>query len=425
MFTQSFKRAVSATIAALLLTASYVSAQNEESNLKITRRQDSEKHDGRTTPVAELSREASFARIHPENAPHSARKSRQRAQTRAESVSAFARLRQAASAPTIQSFATGGGDINEIEPNDHVAQGISLPVNIFGETRFDGDVDFFAFMALAGQRITVEPFAARLRDSNLVADIALFDASGNLLASDTGNETDDPLIRYVPAHDQVLIVGIADADDLGGSSFDYLLNITRGEDIDEVEPNDRAAQALPNVPVTVFGDIDGRNDVDFYSFMGTIGDTLIVDADAEVLGSRLDAEINLLDPAMGVEYFYNDQYDGDDPRFNIVLPYTGRYVIGVGAFSSDSRGFYRLNLSLVSSSGAPIITSITRVSKKLIEVTGTGFTNGSLVEVNGDTRNTTFINSGTLRAKVKSRVGDVITVLNPPDDRRSNPLLVQ
>ncbi|HEX8089222.1 MAG TPA: PPC domain-containing protein [Blastocatellia bacterium] len=425
MYTRSFKRAVSATIAALLLTASYVCAQNEESNLKITRRQNSEKQGIRATQVAGLSREASFARIHPENVPLPARKSRQRAQTRAESLSRFASSRQAASAPTIQSFATGGGDINEIEPNNRVAQGVSLPVNIFGEIRFDGDIDFFAFTALAGQRITVEPFAARLRDSNLVADIALFDAAGNLLASDTGNESGDPLIRYVPTHDQVLIAGIADADDLGGSSFDYLLNITRGEDIDEIEPNDQAAQGLSNVPVTVFGDIDGRNDVDFYSFLGTIGDTLIVDVDAEVLGSRLDAEINILDPATGIEYFYNDQYDGDDPRFNIVLPYTGRYVIGIGAFNSNSRGFYRLNLSLISSSGAPIITGISRVSKKFIEVTGTGFTNGSLVEVNGDTRKTTFINSGTLRAKVKSRAGDIVTVLNPPDDRRSNPLLVQ
>jgi hypothetical protein len=407
------------------LTASYVCAQNEESNLKITRRQNSEKQGIRATQVAGLSREASFARIHPENVPLPARKSRQRAQTRAESLSRFASSRQAASAPTIQSFATGGGDINEIEPNNRVAQGVSLPVNIFGEIRFDGDIDFFAFTALAGQRITVEPFAARLRDSNLVADIALFDAAGNLLASDTGNESGDPLIRYVPTHDQVLIAGIADADDLGGSSFDYLLNITRGEDIDEIEPNDQAAQGLSNVPVTVFGDIDGRNDVDFYSFLGTIGDTLIVDVDAEVLGSRLDAEINILDPATGIEYFYNDQYDGDDPRFNIVLPYTGRYVIGIGAFNSNSRGFYRLNLSLISSSGAPIITGISRVSKKFIEVTGTGFTNGSLVEVNGDTRKTTFINSGTLRAKVKSRAGDIVTVLNPPDDRRSNPLLVQ
>lgn len=430
MFMQSFKRAVAAIIAALLLTASFagaqfVGAQNEEANLKITRQQNSERRSARSTPIAQLGRDSSFARLHPDNTGNPVRRNRKRDPVSAEGAHAFARSRQTASAPVLQSFATGSGDINEIEPNDLIAQGVSLPVNIFGEIRFDGDVDYFAFAALSGQQITVEPFAARLQGSDLVADIALFDASGNLLASDTGNESNDPLIRYVPPRDQVLIAGIADADELGGRAFDYLLNITRGEDIDETEPNDRRAQGLSTVPVTVFGDINGRDDVDFYSFIGTAGQTVIVDIDAEVLGSRLDAESNLLDPETGVEYFYNDQHDGDDPRFNIVLPYTGRYVVGIGAFNSNSSGFYRLNISLVSSSGAPIITKVTRISKKFIEVTGAGYTGGSIVEVNANARSTTFINSGTLRAKVKSRVGDVVTVSNPPDDRRSNPLVVQ
>jgi len=429
MYMQSFKRAISATAAALLLTASLVGAQNEEPLLKITRpqhsQQSSQKPYDRIAPVAEVGRDASFARIHAEHSARSGENRPRRQRMRAESLSPFARSRQGATAPSLLSFATGGGDISELEPNNLVAQGVSLPVNILGEISVDGDVDFFAFFALAGQQITVEPFAARLRRSDLVADIALFDASGNLLASNTGNEDEDPLIRYVPSSDQILIVGIADADDFGGRSFDYLLNITRGNDIDEAEPNDRAAQSVASVPATVFGDIDGQNDVDFYSFIATAGQTLIVDIDAEVLGSRLDPEVNLLDPQTGTEYFYNDQYDGDDPRYNIVLPYTGRYVIGVGAFNSNSSGFYRLNLSLVASTGAPIVTSVVRISKKLIEIAGAGFTSGATVEVNGKERKTTFINSGTLRAKVKSRVGDVVTVSNPPDDRRSNPLLVQ
>jgi hypothetical protein len=422
---QSFKRAVSATIAALFLTASFVGAQNEESNLKITSRHNAEKQSRRSTPIAEMDRDSSFARLHPERAARTAPKTQKRQRMSAEKVSAFARARQAASAPTIQSFATGGGDIDEVEPNGLVAQGVSLPVNIFGEISFNGDVDFFAFSALAGQRITIEPFAARLRNSEMVADIALFDASGSLLASDTGDERTDPLIRFVPTSDQVLIVGIADIDDFGGPAFDYLLNITRGVDVDELEPNDRTAQSLSTVPVTIFGDIDGTRDVDFYSFIGTAGQTIIVDIDSEVIGSRLDAEVNLLDPESGAEFFFNDQYDGDDPRFNIVLPYTGRYVIGVGAFDTNSSGFYRLNVSLVASTGAPILTRVTRLSKKLIEVTGAGFTSASRVEVNSDTRKTTFINSGTLRAKVKAKVGAVVTVSTPPDDRRSNPLVVQ
>ena len=147
--------------------------------------------------------------------------------------------------------------------------------------------------------------------------------------------------------------------------------------------------------------------------------------DAEVLGSRLDPEVNLTDPETGAELFYNDQYDGDDSRFNIVLPYTGRYIIGIGAFNLSSTGFYRLNASLVSGAGAPLITQVTQLSKKFIEVTGTGFEAGATVNVNGSDRKTTFVNNGTLRAKVKSRTADAVTVANPPDDRRSNPLILQ
>jgi hypothetical protein len=331
----------------------------------------------------------------------------------------------AAAAPRIQSFGTGGGDITEDEPNDSVAQAVSLPVNVFGRIRFIQDVDFFAFQGLAGEQITLEAFAARYAGSELVAEIALFNSAGALLSFSIGDEVSDPIIRYVPAADEVLIVGITDADSFGGIDFEYLLNITRGVDVEEDEPNDRVAQSVRDPGFTIFGEISNRRDVDFYSFVASAGQTLIVDVDAEVIGSRLDPEINISDPQTGAEFFYNDQHDGDDPRFNIVLPYTGRYVIGIGAFASNSGGFYRLNASLVPASGAPIITGVTRLEKKLIEVQGSGFAPGARVWVNGKARKTTRLDSGTLRAKVKARVGDTVTVSNPPDDRRSNPLIVQ
>lgn len=424
MYAQSFKRAVAATAGALLMAASLATAQSGEPYLKITRPQSAEKQYNRTTPKLELDRDANLARIRPEGAKRHHKRQLNRNRIQANGTSSVRRAERV-SAPQIQSFGTGGGDTFELEPNDRIAQAVSLPVNIFGEVAVDGDVDFFAFEALAGQQITIEAFAARVQGSLLIADLALFDASGNLLDAQSGDEDDDPFIRYTSLSSQVLIVGIADADDLGGSSYDYLINITRGVDVEEAEPNDRAAQVLPGLPVTVFGEIESRQDVDFYSFEALAGQTLIVDVDAEVIGSRLDPEINVSDPQFGVEYFYNDQEDGDDSRFNIVLPNTGRYVVGVGAFNGNSRGFYRLNVSVVNGAGAPVITSATRLAKKSLEITGAGFTEGTVVEVNGVARKTTFINSGTVRAKVKARVGNVVTVRNPPDDRRSNPLVFQ
>jgi hypothetical protein len=57
-------------------------------------------------------------------------------------------------------------------------------------------------------------------------------------------------------------------------------------------------------------------------------------------------------------------------------------------------------------------------------VVGTGFSEGTVIEVNSRRVKTSIITSGTLRAKAKVKVGHVVTVANPPDDRRSNPLIV-
>ena len=421
MLKQSMKRVCVVALSLLLLTANLVMAQ--EPTLKITRPAGLEKTFSRNTLTAKLERDSAFRRLQGEVVVSGQTKNRDRKPANTRAI--WEKLFQVASIPTLQSLGTGGGDINEIEPNHVIAQGVSLPVNIFGRISFDGDVDYFAFQGRAGQQIVIEPFATRLRNSDLVADIALFNSLGQQIQRDFGDDSDDPLIRYTPLQDEIFIVGITDVDDFGGLSYDYLLNITRGVDVDESEPNDRTAQGLPSLPATVFGDISVRNDVDFYSFVAAAGQTLIVDVDAEVLGSRLDAEINVTDPQTGLEFFFNDQFDGDDPRFNIVLPYTGRYVLGVGAFNSNSTGFYRLNASLASQTGAPLITRVTRLAKKLFEVEGLGFSIGTIVEVNGVVRNTSNLTPGILRAKGKIRAGDIVTVINPPDARRSNPMLVQ
>src|SRR5262249_9785080 len=137
------------------------------------------------------------------------------------------KTRIAATAPpdfAVSSFGAGGGDIDEIEPNDPIAQAVSLPVNIFGNISFNGDLDYFAFQGFAGQPVVIEAFAARFRHSNLFADIALFNSSGQQLSRSIGDAQNDPLIRYTPQSDGILIVGIADVEDFGGANYNYLLN---------------------------------------------------------------------------------------------------------------------------------------------------------------------------------------------------------
>jgi hypothetical protein len=430
MLSQSLRRKVSLALATIFLSFGLVTAQ--EPPLRITRPQDSDKPNLKTTATLELEKDTAFRRLNNEESKSELNIEKKANGKRSEinKANTLKKVRTSAQVPDFnqiesQSFSTGGGDITEIEPNGTIAQAVSLPVNIFGQMGFDSDIDFFAFQGLAGQPIVIEPFATRLRRSDMIADIALFNSTGQLLVRSIGDENDDPLIRFTPSTNEVLVIGIADVDDFGGSSYQYVLNITRGVDVSEQEPNDQQAQSLTAIPATVFGDITVRTDIDFYSFIGQMGETLIVDVDAEVLGSRLDPEINLSDPQTGAEFFYNDEYDGSDSRFNIVLPYTGRYVIGIGSFQSNSTGFYRLNISAVSGNGAPIITSVTRTAKKQIEIVGTGFNSGVKVEVNSVRRKTTIISNGVLHAKVKARVGDVVTVVNSPDDRRSNLLVIQ
>ena len=227
MYLQSFKRSLVATATALVLTASFVAAQDNDVLPEIKRPRTHTRENTRVTPSVKLEKALVFDRIGPGGGGRPPR--RRRIELRTFNKAAHkARNWQAATGIAPQGFGTGGGDIFEVEPNDQVAQSVSLPVNIFGEISVDGDVDFFAFQGLAGQAVAVEPFAARLRNSDLIADIALFDSAGRLITSDFGDEATDPLIRFTPSRDEVLIVGIADAEDFGGRDFDYVLNITRG-----------------------------------------------------------------------------------------------------------------------------------------------------------------------------------------------------
>src|SRR5690349_13538014 len=159
MFSPSLKRAIAATAAALLLTVRFVTAQDNQTALKITGPSNAEKSYKRNTPTIELNHASAFQRLRDQGSiqAQSLQQSKALRQRAAEHslVNAFARKSQVASAPAIQSFATGGGDRDEVEPNDTIAQGVSLPVNLFGEISTILDVDYFAFEALAGQQITV------------------------------------------------------------------------------------------------------------------------------------------------------------------------------------------------------------------------------------------------------------------------------
>jgi hypothetical protein len=327
---------------------------------------------------------------------------------------------------TSGSVGTGSGDINEIEPNDQVAQNVFMPANIGGQINPSGDQDFYAFPCFSGEQINIEAFASRIPGSQLVADLALFDSAGNIITESVGDGVNDPLIQTVATSNGIMIAGITDAGGFGGSHFVYLLSIDGGVDVDEVEPNNSTPQALPASNATVFGQVNSSSDTDLYSFNGTQGQTIIVDLDAALFGSSLVAALTLTDPATGIQYFKSDHNDGNDPRFNIVLPFTGPYVIGVVPIDGSTNGFYRMNLSFVPGDGSPVVIGATHSKPKVITVTGGGFDPiNSIAEVNGNQVATGIDSGHSLRAHSKARPGAVVTVANLPDLRRSNPILVQ
>jgi hypothetical protein len=326
---------------------------------------------------------------------------------------------------TAGSISTGSGDINEVEPNDQVAQNVFMPANIEGVIAPSLDQDFFAFPCFAGEQINIEAFASRIPGSLLVADIGLFDSAGNLITESVGDGVQDPLIQFVATADGILFAGITDVDGFGGANFVYLLSIAGGVDVDEVEPNNTTPQALPASATTVFGQLTSSSDTDLYSFSGAQGETVIIDVDAALFGSPLVSAVTLTDSTTGTQYFSSDHNDGNDPRFNIVLPATGAYVIGVVPIDGSPGGFYRMNVSLVPGANSPLVTAVTRLKAKVISVTGVGLNLSSIVEVNGKQVDTTVVDKGQLNARSKAKPGAVVTVANLPDLRRSNPLILQ
>jgi hypothetical protein len=211
-----------------------------------------------------------------------------------------------------------------------------------------------------------------------------------------------------------------------------VLNVTVANppDIGEQEPNDTAGNAdILQVPTVAFGFSDFADDLDVYAFQATREQTLIVDVDADLFLSLMDPVVELFD-RNGDFLFGVDDTDGLDPRFNIILPYSGTYYLAVS--NRDLAGgngfYYSVNLSLQSAALAPRVERFKIIDGELRRIFGNGFTRagiGSHAEINGE-----LVSSSAVPQRPKTRVkvnppqpirrGDVVTVVNP-DGRRSNP----
>lgn len=124
-----------------------------------------------------------------------------------------------------------------------------------------------------------------------------------------------------------------------------LPGVGQGETPDDpYEPNDRPddARSIALPFTSESARIAPAGDRDVYAFELAKPGRVIMDVDAEAIGSALDAMLVLMDPD-GRPVAMNDDDEGLDPRIDTDLD-AGRYVLMVRSFNGTSTGAYRLRV---------------------------------------------------------------------------------
>ncbi len=124
----------------------------------------------------------------------------------------------------------------------------------------------------------------------------------------------------------------------------------------ETEPNQppAAAQSVA-LPASVWGAISFRGDVDQFAFQAKKGETIVAELAAKSLGSQLNGQLVLTNPASDVVASNNDFDAGGDSLVAYTIPADGRYQVRVHdlGFMGSEKHDYRLSLGAF-----PIVTGV-------------------------------------------------------------------
>lgn len=116
----------------------------------------------------------------------------------------------------------------------------------------------------------------------------------------------------------------------------------------EAEPNDSQKTPMrPNgFPLVLSGWIERPGDRDVYAFAAKEKQTVLLDAEARRIGSRLDSVMRVLD-ATGKELAANDDAVGKDSRLSFTAPAAGEYLVEVRNLTPQGGDeyYYRLKIS--------------------------------------------------------------------------------
>lgn len=157
--------------------------------------------------------------------------------------------------PRLFAVSHGLTETAEKEPNNEAetAQVIAVNSAVNGTSDGNGE-DVFRFSAKKGQRLVIECQAGKL-DSQMDATLALSDASGKLLASNSDYHGRDPLIDFLVPHDGDYLIRVHDLSFRGGQL--YRLIVSAHPQVENVFP--RAVQAGRPARLTIYGRNLGAN----------------------------------------------------------------------------------------------------------------------------------------------------------------------
>ena len=307
---------------------------------------------------------------------------------------------------------------NSDEPNDTIPEAIDTEIaggvtesffasNVIGNNEdvfIDDDVDLYQVQLEANDTITADIDAAEF-GSFLDPVLRLFDADGlELTFSDDApapgeDFTLDSYFEFTVSSAGTYYVGVSsfsnfsydpflEGSGFGGSSGDYDLEINVSPDDitppNDDEPNDTIFEAIDTeltpgssgnfFTASFIGDnpnvfID--DDVDIYQVELNSGDQILVDIDADELGSFLDPVLRLFDDS-GLELTFSDdtpaldELPSLDSYFEFTATSDGTYYIGVSSFANfsydpflegsgigGSNGEYDLNVELIAGTVEP------------------------------------------------------------------------
>ena len=284
---------------------------------------------------------------------------------------------------------TGGGDMPEIEPNNlmsyaNVAN--DIPFICLGAIDVPGDRDFIRVFVTNGEPLQINVNSTiGLFSSPLDPFLAVYRPDGTLIAwnDDISWPTNrNAQVNFFTTYTGDVYIDVRSAVPAGSPNHKYIVEVwpttipVWNALNFEAEPNDAPPQADPiSLPGVKFGQIGTDGDADWTYFDAAAGATVVVDVHSQIYNLPLDSVVDIYDQN-GLMLFPCDDMDGKDSRFNLVLPYTGRYFLRLSDYSGAGSPFhvYVVSVSLQDGTLAPHITKLKANTATLLKkVTGYNF----------------------------------------------------